>query len=318
MSQFFTGVTAGSIGAITTLTGNSGGVVSPSGSNNIFTLGDTTTINITGNPGTNTLTANVTGGTDGQLLLASTAGEPDWASLASADGSVTFTPGANSLDLSVDAEASGSIITITGDSGGALSPTAGNITFRGGTTGLTFSGALSTETLDGTLNIGNGGTGSNFFTEFAVLCGGTTATAPIQSIASVGLAGEVLTSNGVGTLPTFQAITTAFSWSVVTGATQAMAVTTGYFANNAGTITFTLPATAAVGDTMEIAQMDATGDWLLAQNAGQTCYIGNTNTTTGAGGSLASTDKGDAIRIVCRVANTDFQVSILSGNITVV
>ena len=40
---------------------------------------------------------------------------------------------------------------------------------------------------------------------YAVLCGGTTSTNPIQSIASVGTAGQVLTSNGAGALPTMQA-----------------------------------------------------------------------------------------------------------------
>ena len=42
-----------------TLTGNSGGAVGPDGSQNINVLGDATSINITGNPATNTLTANV-------------------------------------------------------------------------------------------------------------------------------------------------------------------------------------------------------------------------------------------------------------------
>jgi hypothetical protein len=38
-----------------------------------------------------------------------------------------------------------------------------------------------------------------------VICGGTTAGGVEQSIASVGTAGQVLTSNGAGALPTFQA-----------------------------------------------------------------------------------------------------------------
>ena len=49
-----------------------------------------------------------------------------------------------------------------------------------------------------------GGTGSQSNTAYAVLCGGTTATGALQSIASVGTSGQVLTSNGAGTLPTFQ------------------------------------------------------------------------------------------------------------------
>jgi hypothetical protein len=53
--------------------------------------------------------------------------------------------------------------------------------------------------------VANGGTGAVTATAYAVQCGGTTSTGPFQSIASVGTAGQVLTSNGAGALPTFQA-----------------------------------------------------------------------------------------------------------------
>ena len=53
--------------------------------------------------------------------------------------------------------------------------------------------------------VANGGTGAASATAYAVQCGGTTSTGAHQSIASVGTAGQVLTSNGVGALPTFQA-----------------------------------------------------------------------------------------------------------------
>lgn len=49
-----------------------------------------------------------------------------------------------------------------------------------------------------------GGTGNTTFTAYTVLCAGTTATNPFQSIAGVGIAGQVLTSNGPAALPTFQ------------------------------------------------------------------------------------------------------------------
>lgn len=49
-----------------------------------------------------------------------------------------------------------------------------------------------------------GGTGLTSTTAYAVLCGGTTSTGNLQSIASVGTTGQVLTSNGAGALPTFQ------------------------------------------------------------------------------------------------------------------
>jgi hypothetical protein len=54
------------------------------------------------------------------------------------------------------------------------------------------------------LSVASGGTGVSSNTAYAVLCGGTTATNPIQSIASVGTAGQVLTSNGASALPTMQ------------------------------------------------------------------------------------------------------------------
>lgn len=54
------------------------------------------------------------------------------------------------------------------------------------------------------LTVSNGGSGVSSNTAYAVLTGGTTSTNPVQSIASVGTAGQVLTSNGAGSLPTFQ------------------------------------------------------------------------------------------------------------------
>lgn len=51
-----------------------------------------------------------------------------------------------------------------------------------------------------------GGTGLTSTTAYAVLCGGTTSTGNLQSIAGVGTSGQVLTSNGAGALPTFQAL----------------------------------------------------------------------------------------------------------------
>jgi hypothetical protein len=65
-------------------------------------------------------------------------------------------------------------------------------------------------TLTGTpLNVASGGSGRASHTAYAVLCGGTTGTGAQQSIASVGTANQVLTSNGAGALPTFQTIPAA-------------------------------------------------------------------------------------------------------------
>ena len=54
------------------------------------------------------------------------------------------------------------------------------------------------------LPVNQGGTGVTSTTAYAVVCGGTTSAGAYQSIASVGTAGQVLTSNGAGALPSFQ------------------------------------------------------------------------------------------------------------------
>jgi hypothetical protein len=96
-----------------------------------------------------------------------------------------------------------------------------------------------------------------------------------------------------------------------------MAVNNGYIANNAGLVTLTLPDTAALGSIIEVVGKGA-GGWKIAQNAGETIHFGNINTTTGTGGSLASTATYDAIRCVCTIANTDWTVLSVQGVITVV
>lgn len=65
-----------------------------------------------------------------------------------------------------------------------------------------------------------GGTGDAALTPtYSVLCAGTTTTNPVQVVASNGSAGEVLTSNGTGILPTWQPIT-PFGNAMVLIATQ--------------------------------------------------------------------------------------------------
>ncbi len=56
----------------------------------------------------------------------------------------------------------------------------------------------------GTAVVAGGGTGATSFVAYTPVCGGTTSTAPLQSVVSTGTSGQVLTSNGAGFLPTFQ------------------------------------------------------------------------------------------------------------------
>ena len=173
----------------------------------------------------------------------------------------------------------------------------------------------------GTAVVAGGGTGVTSLTAYAVLTGGTTSTNPIQSIASVGTTGQVLTSNGAGALPTFQT-PSSVSWVDVTGSTQLVAVGVGYVSDNASQITYTLPATPALGNVFEITggvSGAASGSWLLAQPALQKVNFGNTTTTTGVSGSIASTNQYDSIRCVCVVAGASAVWNVISsvGNLIV-
>lgn len=114
-----------------------------------------------------------------------------------------------------------------------------------------------------------------------------------------------------------ESMSVSFMWNEVTGTSSAMAVSNGYITNNGALVTLTLPVTAALGSVMEVCGKGA-GGWLIAQNSGQTIHFGASNTTTGAGGSLASSLQYDAVRIVCTTANTDFVVLSSIGNLTVV
>jgi hypothetical protein len=107
------------------------------------------------------------------------------------------------------------------------------------------------------------------------------------------------------------------TWTDVTGTTQAAASNNGYIADNSGLVTITLPTTAAIGDLIRVSGK-GTGGWKLAQNASQLIHFGTSTTTTGTGGSLASTQADDCIEILCVTANTTFVVQSAVGNITIV
>lgn len=111
-------------------------------------------------------------------------------------------------------------------------------------------------------------------------------------------------------------------WINVTGTTQTISTNTGYIADNAAQVVFTLPATAALGDTFYITGKGSAGTagWQLKQNASQQIFFGSSSTTAGTGGSLTSTNQLDSIRAVCVVAGASTIWNIINsvGNITVV
>lgn len=106
-----------------------------------------------------------------------------------------------------------------------------------------------------------------------------------------------------------------FTWAV-TITDQTLSPNMGFFANSNATLEFSLPTNAAVGDTYEVIAMGS-GGFLITQSAGQSVVVGNQLTTSGAGGSIASTSSGDWIKIVCDVAGTSFFATVEQGNLIV-
>lgn len=94
-------------------------------------------------------------------------------------------------------------------------------------TGNVISGGLVTTVGSASVTVTHGGTGVASATAYAVICGGTTSTGALQSVASVGTSGQVLTSNGAGTLPTFQAASAPVASVSNSDATLTISPTTG-------------------------------------------------------------------------------------------
>jgi hypothetical protein len=118
----------------------------------------------------------------------------------------------------VGASAGGSDTQVQFNSSGNLAGSA-NMTFDGTKltvgnildSGLTASKPVFTDASKnlvstGTLGVDQGGTGLSTATAYSVVFAGTTGTGAFQAAAGPGTATHVLTSNGAGALPTFQAL----------------------------------------------------------------------------------------------------------------
>lgn len=158
--------------------------------------------------GTGAVTA-LTVGTNGQVLVGATGADPAMATLTSADGSIVFATGANTLDLTVDAAASGGVDGLIPDSG--TSPVvpdgSGDITIAGGSNINTAGGANTlTINLDDAVSVVTSLTSPAInltgATQYAVAVYGSSGA--LSEVSGVGTSGQVLTSNGAGSNPTWQ------------------------------------------------------------------------------------------------------------------
>lgn len=113
-------------------------------------------------------------------------------------------------------------------------------------------------------------------------------------------------------------ISGGFKWNNVTSTSATMAAENGYQTNNAGLVTVTLPSTASstFGDTIKIMGLGA-GGWSIAQLAGQQIQVGSSGSTVGVGGSVASTNRYDAIELVYSTTSGLWRAVNFVGNLTV-
>lgn len=137
----------------------------------------------------------------------------------------------------------------------------------------TSSPTFAALTLTNPLTVPNGGSGAASFTAYAVVCGGTTTTGALQSVASLGSSGQVLTSNGPAALPTFQTLPggtvssgliNQVAWYAATGTTVSGLATlaSGVLVTSAGSvpsISTTLPNGLAMGTPASLTLTNATG-----------------------------------------------------------
>lgn len=146
---------------------------------------------------------------------------------------------------------------------------------------------------------------------------GSTGVAPVLSVLTPGTG--ITITNGPGSITINSSNTPSnFPYTVVTGATQTLSANNGYIANAAsGRVTFTLPAVSAVGDFIQIDGLNTGSGWTINQGTGQRIQLGASLTTVTTG-SLASTNVGDCVGMVCAVANLTWLVEDCVGNITVV
>jgi hypothetical protein len=163
---------------------------------------------------------------------------------------------------------------------GLTTHVSGTLPIANGGTGSTSTTYCSlTTNVTGTLPVANGGTGTATQTAYSVLCGGTTSTGAYQSVASLGTAGQVLTSNGAGALPTWTSASsgtvTSVSW---TGGIVSVATST------------TTPAFTIAGTSGGIPYFSSGTTWassgVLAASAlviGGGAGVAPSTTTTGTG-----------------------------------
>ncbi len=164
-------------------------------------------------------------------------------------------------------------------------PSTGQVYIKRSGVGNTGWSQILTSTT-GVLPVPNGGTGKSTFVPFSVVAGGTTTTTPLQQVSGVGTSGQLLTSNGAGLLPTWQAapsggITTINGNSgSATGSTVTISTIT-----NSGTSTFIASGSSSTLQFHDAGLNVVIGYGILAPVGSNNTGLGYTVFNTGITGS---------------------------------
>jgi hypothetical protein len=130
-----------------------------------------------------------------------------------------------------------------------------------------------------------------------------------------GSSGKVLTSDlsGNGTWQTISVLD--ITWNTITSATNPnpLAKNNGYIAAGVSPCIFSLPVSAAVGDTFIITGLSSL--FTVTQNATQYIFLGIASSLAGIGGSITSTTVSDHVQIVCVQTNIAFKITDSIGNL---
>ena len=193
--------------------------------------------------------------------------------------------------------------TFNTDSGSAV-PLSNTLEVLGGT-------GASTSASGNTITIDVSGTSSLTFPTDS-----GTATPAANALSIVGTGG-ITTSGSGATVTVDGSAFQGFTWSVVTAATQAISAFNGYAGNRGTNITYTLPATASVGDRFRITNFGV-GLPVILQNALQSINFTSSSTTVGVTGSLTGISKFASIELVCVEENLQFNVLSSESSWTIV
>jgi hypothetical protein len=143
------------------------------------------------------------------------------------------------------------------------------------------------------------------------------ATGGVPTPATISAGTNISIANSSNSITIASTGSAGIGWNHITATTQTMTADAGYVADNVALVTLTLPIIAAFGSVIFVQGLGS-GGWSIAQNAGQNIQVGNISSTIGVSGSVSSTNRYDAVTLLCVIADTTWTTLSTIGEISVV